>query len=106
MKIKLNVMERIMAMNVLPKEGSFVTLKTIRDTTDKLGLKEVELKEFEVKQDGDKVTWNQKGNEEVEIDFGERAIDLMTGALKKLSEENKLTQQQFSLYEKFVKGGN
>ena len=105
MKVKLNVMERLMAMGILPKEGNFVTLKTIRDTTDKLGLTEAELKDFEVKQDGDKVNWNPKGNEEIEFELGERAVDLFSGALKKLSEDNKLTQQHFSLYEKFIDAG-
>ena len=101
-KFKLNISERLTVMNLLPKEGSFITLKVIRDTVSILGIQDKEFKEFGVKQEGERVSWNSKGNEEKIIELGEKATDLIVEALKKLNEEKKLEQVQFSLFEKFV----
>ena len=95
-------MERLTLLSILPKEGNFVTLKVLRSLTSNLGLSESELKEFDVKQNDQQVTWNEKGNEEREIEIGEKATDIIVEALKKLDDEKKLTEQHFSVYEKFV----
>lgn len=100
--MKLNVFERLMLLSILPQEGNFVTLKVLRELKSNLGLSEKELKEFEVKQENDQVIWNTKGNEELEIEIGEKATDIVIEALKQLDKDKKLTEQYFSLYEKFV----
>ena len=89
-------------MTILPPEGSFVTLRIIRETSLILGLNEEELKKYNVQQKGDKAHWNAKGMEEVEIDIGERAFTMICEALEKLDKEKKLIQNHYSLYEKFV----
>ena len=100
--MKLNVFERLMLLSVLPQEGNFVTLKVLRILKSNLALSEKELKDFEVIQEGEQVKWNTKGNEEIEIEIGEKATDIVIEALKQLDKEKKLTEQYFSLYEKFV----
>lgn len=100
--MKLNVLERITALGILPEAGNFATLKIVQNLQMALSLTEVEFKEFEVVQKGDQMTWNEKGREEKEIKIGEKATDILIEALKKLDEEKKLTNQHFSLYEKFV----
>ena len=100
--MNLNVFERLMALSILPKEGSFVTLKVLRGLTSNLGLSEKELKDFEITQEDQQVKWNEKGNEETEIEVGEKATDIVIEALKQLDKDKKLTEQYFSLYEKFV----
>ena len=101
--VKLNVFERLMAMGLLPKEGSYVTLRIQRELTTKLGMSEEELKEFDIKTLGDgKVSWNAKGMEEKEIALGEKQTDMIKDALVKLDTDKKLDQQHFTLYEKFV----
>lgn len=100
--MKLNVLERITALGILPEAGNFATLKIVQNLRMALSLTEVEFKEFEVVQKGDQMTWNEKGREEKEIKIGEKATDILIEALKKLDEEKKLTNQHFSLYEKFV----
>lgn len=99
--MKLNVQERLMVMQVLPKEGNFATLRIVRRTQDKLGITDEEFKEFEIKQVENNITWNKKGNEEKEIQIGESATDLIIEALEKMDKENKLTVQHISIYEKF-----
>ena len=71
---KLNVQERLMAMNILPREGGMLTLRLIRELTAKLGLNADELKEFEVKQEGQTITWNEKGKEEKPISFKDKEL--------------------------------
>jgi len=100
--MKLNVSERLTLLQVLPQEGNFLTLKIIRDLTSILAMDDEEFKEFEIKQNENQVTWNQKGLEEREIEIGEKATDIIVDALKKLDEAKKLKQRYLSLYEKFV----
>ena len=100
--MKLNVIERLTLLQILPQEGNFVTLKVLRDLTSVLGMNEKEFKEFEIKQTGEQVTWNPKGNEERAVEIGEKATDLIVEALKRLDEQKKLAQRHLTLYEKFV----
>ena len=100
--MKLNVLERITALGILPEAGNFATLKIVQDLQRALALTEAEYKEFGVSQKGDQLTWNSKGLEEREIKIGEKAKDILIESLKKLDEEKKLTQNHYSLYEKFA----
>jgi hypothetical protein len=90
------------ALSILPTEGNFATLKVVRQFRESLSLTEEEIKEYDVKQDGDKIIWNQKGIEEKEIVIGEFAMDMIKSKLKKMNDDNKLEEKHFSLYEKFV----
>jgi len=101
--MKLTVLERFTGLQILPQEGDFVTLKIMRKLKEALAMSEKELVEFEIKQEGNQVLWNKKGEEEREIKIGEKATDLIVDALTKLDKEKKLTENHFSLYEKFVK---
>lgn len=100
--MKLNVRERILLLNILPQETNFVTLRIIRNLKENLSFKENELKEYEIKIEGEKVFWNLEKDNEAEIEIGEKATDIIVEALKKLDKENKLTMDFVSLYEKFI----
>lgn len=100
--MKLNVLERIMALGILPEVGNFATLRIVNDLKLVLSLTEAEFKEFGIRQEGGQMNWNPKGAEEREVKIGEKATDILKEALQKLDEEEKLTSQHFSLYEKFV----
>lgn len=101
--MKLNVLERITALGIMPEAGNFATLRVMNDLRMALSLTEAEFKEFGVKQDGDQMSWNKKGAEEREVKIGEKATDILVEALKKLDKDEKLTNQHFTLFEKFVK---
>ena len=103
-KVKLNLYERVVCMSLLPKEGSFVTLKIIRDLQMELAPSEEEAKIAELE---DLPTGGIKAENwflvvEKEIVFGDIAKGLIIDALKKLNEEEKLTNDHFSIYEKFI----
>jgi len=102
MEKKLNIGERLIILQILPKEGNFATLKLIRDLVNKIGISADEHTDFELKQEGDKLSWNAKGSEEKSIDFKIKEIELISNALEKLDKEKKLEFSHFSVFEKFA----
>jgi len=99
---ELTVVERLVLLNILPKEGDFTTIKLLRKLRENLSFDEDEHKKLNFVQDGDQVRWNQEALVDKHIAIGEKAGDLIHDALKKLNDEKKLTNEHFSLYEKFV----
>ena len=100
--MKLNLLERFTVLQILPQKGNFATLNIVRKLQEALAPSEEEFKKYEIKQDGDQTKWNKKGLEEVEIQLGEKAIEIVVSTLKELDKENTLTPQHLTIYEKFV----
>lgn len=103
MKIILNVSERLHLLPVLPREGNFVTLRLIRELVNKLGLSAAEFDEFGIKKDGNKMYWDEKIDTGKEFEFGLAETELIVESLKQTDADKKLMQEQFTVYEKFVK---
>jgi len=104
-KMKFTLGERITLLGVLPKETNFVTLKIIKSLESRLSFSEEELKDFEIKVDtrGLNYSWNKEGRKnELEIEFGEKATEIVVEQLKELDKTKKLTSQHFTIYEKFI----
>ena len=104
MKLKLSVYERLVLLNILPKEGNFITLKIVRQLREGLSFNEKEIKETKLAIDPEKgtATWEQEKDPNKEIEIGREAKKVIVEALEKLDKDAKLTQEHFSLYEKFV----
>ena len=104
MKIKLNLNERLMFLNLLPKENNFAILGIIRTVSEEVRVTDNEYIEFEIKEEPNgQISWHpEKGKVEKEFKIGQVAELLIIKELKKLDQENKLVQSQLSLYEKFV----
>ena len=104
MKFKLNLAERFSFLDLLPKQENYSTLRIVRKVSKDLGVTDAEYKEFDIKQEQEKVTWDpKKAEKEKEFEIGEIAIQLAVTALERLNKDKKLEQKQYSLYEKFVK---
>ena len=107
-KVKLGLFERLVCMALLPTEGSFATLKIVRELQMTLAPTEEEYKAAGLKDDlltggiNAELGWDKV--EDKEIVFGDIAKAIIVSALEKLDKEEKLTQQHISLYEKFVIG--
>ena len=105
-KVKLTLFERIVVISLLPAEGSYVTLKIVRDLQDELAANEEEIALSGLKDSpGGGVEaddWNIVP--EKEIILGEKAKEIIVNVLKKLDEQEKLGFQHFAVYEKFVIG--
>jgi len=103
-KVKLNLFERVVVMSLLPAEGSFLTLKIVRELQMELAPSEGEaaLAGLEDLPTGGIRAENWVAVEEKEIIFGDIALGLVVDALKKLNDEEKLLNDHFTIYEKFV----
>jgi len=129
--VKLNVFERLVLQSILPKEGDYVSLKLVRKLREALAFNEKEIAEIDFKnhwrcpkcqkvalsaeaikcQDcgiymipAGQVTWDEEKAKAVvkEVHMGDKMRGLCESTLKKLSDEQRLTEQHMSLYEKFV----
>lgn len=103
--MKLTVEERIIAIEILPKEGNFLTLKILRELREALSLDAKEKKKFGIEtkplEDGSfDISWGVNG--EVEIPLTEDKMELIRLPLRELEGQRRLTETHVSLYEKFV----
>ena len=107
-KVKLNLFDRLVALSLLPAEGSYATLKIVRDMQMELAPSEEESKAVGIINDlltgGVQAEKGWDKVEDKEIIFGDIAKGIIVAALEKLNAEEKLTQQHFNLYKWFVEG--
>ena len=101
--MKLSVGDRLILLGVIPQQGDFTTLKIVRNMRDDLSFSEEEHKKLKIRQEGEMMFW-EEGLEDKEINFGEKATDIIVDAFKKLNEQKKLRIEHMELYEKFVEG--
>jgi len=100
--MKLSVGDRLILLGIIPQQGDFTTLKIVRNMRDELSFSEEEHKKLKFKQKEGMTYWEKGKNKE--INFGEKATDIIVAAFKKLSEQKKLRIEHMELYEKFVGG--
>ena len=100
--MELKVSDRLILLNLLPKEGDFTTLKIVRKLREDLSFSEAEHKALEFKQENGNIQWKQAGDIPKDIPIGEKASDIIVDVLKKLDKEKKLQESHFNLYERFV----
>ena len=100
--MRLNVLERLVALSILPKEGDFATLRILTQMRLSLGFTEEELKVWGITTDleTNQTRWQVNGEEE--IPFGEKATDILVEALKQKNSSKSLPLMAMSLYEKFI----
>ena len=101
--MKLSVFDRIVLLNILPKEGNFATLKIIRKLREDLSFDEAENKalDFQFEENG-QVKWRTDADIIKDVQIGEKANDIIIDSLKELDKQKKLKDQHYSIYEKFV----
>lgn len=102
--MELSVIERLGLLSVLPKEGSFITLRIVNDLRKSVGFTEEEIKEFELREADGRVTWNSAAETPRDIPIGEKATDVIVEALKDTDKRKALNASTFALYERFVEG--
>jgi len=108
-KVKLGLFDRLVCLALLPAEGSYATLKIVRELQMELAPTEEESKLAGIRDNmlgsGGVIAelgWDKV--EDKEIVFGDVAKGIIVAALEKLNTEEKLTQQHFNLYKWFVEG--
>jgi hypothetical protein len=135
--VQLNILERMGLLAILPKEGTFQNLKTLRLFREALSFGEEENKKLQWMQQGNMLTWNPfalKNKEtgeyvvapapilkqmldkdpdkfetepscpDKEVKVSGTIEGIIVKALTDLDKAGKLTEDQYSLYEKFMEG--
>ena len=102
--MKLGVFDRLILLNILPKEGDFTTIKQVREMREDLSFNDEELGllQFKTDEKSGNIQWKADVVGERDINFKPTANSMIVDALKKLSTDKKLTEQHYGLYEKFV----
>ena len=107
--MKLEVHERIALLQLLPTEGGYAGLKSLRRAREMISFTKDEIDFYEINSgtgaDGSPFTnWNPtKAMEQVkDVPVDEYVTDIIRNALVGLERKKKLTDQTMSLYEKFV----
>lgn len=98
--MNLSVLERLVLLSILPKEGDYATLRILQNLRMSLAFTEEETKEWGITTENNQTKW--KMNEETEIPIGEKATDIIVGAFKKMNKDKKLPEQALGTYEKFI----
>lgn len=95
--MKLTVAHRLLALGLLPTEGSFVTLRIVRDAQAVLAPSAEEVEKFQITQDGDQVRW--VGDTSVDVPLTDAVVKFILAKLKSLDESNALKIEHLSLYD-------
>ena len=98
----LKLLDRLLLLKALPREGGYATLKIVQDLKLKLSLSEKEFKEYEVKEENGNIVWDPEKDIGKEIPIGEKATDIIVMALKKRDRDGELTEQELPVYERFI----
>jgi len=101
--MKLSVLDRLIILNVLPKENDVTTLRIIRKLKEELSFTEQEYKMLQFVGDEKGLRWNIEADIEKDVEIGEKATDIIAEAFKTLSSQKKLHEEHLDIYDKFVK---
>lgn len=104
MKVKLNVLERVLIVNMLPQKGSLITCRASQNTAKILLITPEEEQEFGLEREGGMTTWNDKGKQEQEFDLPPSTVKLIRDILNDLDAKEELPSNSISLCEKFLPG--
>lgn len=107
--MKLEVHERLALLTLLPKEGDYAALKTIRRAREMLSFTPDEIKFYEMSTSLDaagkpQTHWSAVKNAEAILDapIDEYTTNVIRDKLAALNKAKKLTEEHMSIYEKFV----
>lgn len=107
-EIELTVTERLLLFNfVLPREGTVVTLRTLRALREEISIGEDEDREIGLSDAAGNMIWTPKKEKEKGLlpkpfAFGRKAWEIVADSLKQLEKKSKLPESCLELYEKFT----
>ena len=101
MNYELNIAERYLLLQALPKEGNFATMSTIDDLHEKLYPTTKEIEKYKIESDGASIHWNLEGNNPIQIQLSDAQIKMIQNGFKSFSDNEKLNIDLYRLYKKF-----
>jgi hypothetical protein len=103
--MELKLLDRLLLLKTLPREGSYASLKIVQDLKTALAPSEQEYRDLEIVEEGGSIKWGADKDLPREIPIGEKATDIIVMSLKKRDRDGELTEQEIPVYEKFIQGG-
>ena len=100
--MRLTLAHRLTALGLLPTEGSFVTLRIVRDAQHALSPSAEEIERFQIVQDGQQVRW--VGDTTADVVLSSAAVTLLKDALAKLDDAQTLTMTHVELADALAEG--
>lgn len=100
--MELTITDRLVLLQVLPKEGDIITIKIIKDLIDSLSFSEKELKDYSITIQDNAVNWDEKKAQNKKVEIGPKALSVIVSELEKLNSEKKLTIEHLPVYDKFL----
>lgn len=101
--LKLNVKDRILALNILPKQGNMVEMIAADSLNKKIGLTSDELDFYEVTAGNGTVSWNLEKDMEVDIEINHAETAVLKAVLKSNDEAGTIPFEALSVYRKIEK---
>jgi len=100
--MELSVLERGLLLNVLPKEGNFITVKIVHDLRMALAFDEHELSalNFRPTPDGLGQMWDDVVPPKV-VEIGEKAAEIIKQGIAALDKAGKLSEEYLPICDKF-----
>ena len=99
--MEMGVMDRLILLNTLPKQGDIVTVRVVRELREKLELAADEIAALGLKP-GDPINSKTlEAAEKKELEFGKVEQGIIKNALGNLDKEKKLTEEHISLWDMF-----
>lgn len=102
--MQLNVLERVLLLNIIPVEGDITTVRIVRKLREALSFSEAEHEELKLTQEGDRLSWAPNDLLK-EVEIGPKAMAVIAKVLRRLSNEGKLPETYLDVYDKFVEEG-
>ncbi len=102
--MEFSILERLLLRGLLPQQGSILALKTIRKLDEDLLFSAEEIKEFNLQEPegSQRIVWDPEKAAVKEIEISDVARQVIVKTLKHLDEQEQLTAQHLSLWERFV----
>jgi len=98
----LTVDERLTLLGILPEKRNTADMRILRDLRMNLSYTEEERKRWGIvaNQETLRIHWEENG--EAEIPIGEIATSIVVDVLRKLDEQDDITEKILFVYEKFI----
>ncbi len=100
--MQLNIPERVQLLGLLPKEGTYADIKTIREAREVIALTSEDLKKIEFNEETERYNLTKAEAIVKDIPLNEWITNTVTGLLAKREHDKKLNEDLRTLYEKFV----
>jgi hypothetical protein len=100
---KLTILDRVVLPVILKPEGNYNYLSVRNKLISKIIITNEEAEKYGIKIVEKQLSWDEKYNDIIfDIEFDENEIEIVKSLLTTLDSEEKLTNEIYMLFEKFV----